>query len=160
MVIVRFTDQWTMTARRAPSAPLHHCPAKLYLASLVQSSYSSVTHRSLPSIHLASPRVSTMNAPSSRLSGFHKQSVADRVARVAEFSGLDQADRDLLAGSGHLDLELANRLVENVVGTMNIPLGVATNLRIDGRDYLVPMATEESSVIAAVCNAARQCYDN
>jgi hydroxymethylglutaryl-CoA reductase len=101
-----------------------------------------------------------MNAPSSRLSGFHKQTVAERVARVAEFTGLNQADRDLLAGSGHLDLELANRLVENVVGTMNIPLGVATNLRIDERDYLVPMATEESSVIAAVCNAARQCYDN
>ena len=101
-----------------------------------------------------------MNAPSSRLSGFHKQSVADRVARVAELTGLNKADCELLAGSGHLDLDLANRLVENVVGTFNIPLGVATNMRIDGRDYLIPMATEESSVIAAVCNAGRRCYDN
>src|SRR5690606_17760179 len=42
---------------------------------------------------------------------------------------------------------------------MNIPMGIATNMRIDGRDRLIPMATEESSVVAAVCNAARQCYD-
>lgn len=43
---------------------------------------------------------------------------------------------------------------------MNIPIGIATNMRIDGVDRLIPMATEESSVVAAVCNAARQCYDN
>ena len=47
----------------------------------------------------------------------------------------------------------------NVIGTMNIPVGIATNMRVDGRDRLIPMATEESSVVAAVCNAARQCYD-
>src|SRR5690606_30788464 len=61
--------------------------------------------------------------------------------------------------TGNLPADLADRLIENAVGTMNIPLGIATNLRIDGRDYLIPMATEESSVVAAVCNAARQCYD-
>ncbi len=101
-----------------------------------------------------------MTARTSRLSGFHKQSVADRIARVAEFTGLSAADQALLAGTGHLDAELANHLIEHLVGTMNIPLGVATNLRIDGRDVLVPMATEESSVVAAVCNAARQCYEH
>lgn len=42
---------------------------------------------------------------------------------------------------------------------MNVPLGVATNLIVDGEEVLVPMATEESSVIAAVCNAAKQCRD-
>lgn len=97
---------------------------------------------------------------SSRLSGFHKQSVTERIARVADFAGLDPGERALLANTGNLPAELANHLVENLVGTMNIPLGVATNLRIDGRDLLVPMATEESSVIAAVCNAARQCYEH
>ena len=101
-----------------------------------------------------------MTNRSSRLSGFHKQSVAERIARVAEFTGLDAADGALLAGTGHLDVELANHLIENLVGTMNIPLGVATNLRIDDRDLLVPMATEESSVVAAVCNAGRQCYEH
>lgn len=102
-----------------------------------------------------------MTSPqSSRLSGFHKQSVAERIARVADFTGLSADDRTLLANTGNLPAELANHLIENVVGTMNIPVGVATNLRIDGRDVLVPMATEESSVVAAVCNAARQCYDH
>jgi len=48
-------------------------------------------------------------------------------------------------------------MVENVIGVIGIPLGIATNLLLDGRELLVPMATEESSVIAAVCNAAKQC---
>ena len=55
---------------------------------------------------------------------------------------------------------MVDRLIENAIGTMNIPIGIATNMRIDGVDRLIPMATEESSVVAAVCNAARQCYDN
>ncbi len=55
---------------------------------------------------------------------------------------------------------MADHLIENLVGTMAIPVGVATNMKVDGRDVLVPMATEESSVVAAVCNAAQQCYDN
>ena len=48
-------------------------------------------------------------------------------------------------------------MVENVIGVIGVPLGIATNLLLDGRELLVPMATEESSVIAAVCNAAKQC---
>ena len=48
-------------------------------------------------------------------------------------------------------------MVENVIGVMGIPFGVATNLILDGKEMLVPMATEESSVIAAVCNALKQC---
>jgi hydroxymethylglutaryl-CoA reductase len=97
---------------------------------------------------------------SSRIAGFHKQSVAERIRLAAQFGGLDAADEQHLADTGNLSAELADHLIENVIGTMNIPLGVATNMRIDGVDRLVPMATEESSVVAAVCNAARQCYDN
>ena len=97
---------------------------------------------------------------SSRLTGFHKQSVAERIARLAGLAGLDAADRALLADTGSLSAEVADHLIENMVGTMAIPVGLATNMKIDGRDVLVPMATEESSVVAAVCNAARQCYDN
>ena len=99
-------------------------------------------------------------ARSSRITGFHKQSVPERIKAVAAFAGLSQDDQDLLADTGNLPQDMADHLIENVVGTMNIPVGVATNLRIDGRDVLVPMATEESSVVAAVCNAARQCYDS
>ncbi|HBN30528.1 MAG TPA: 3-hydroxy-3-methylglutaryl-CoA reductase, partial [Rhodobacteraceae bacterium] len=54
---------------------------------------------------------------------------------------------------------LADHLSENVIGIMSVPLGVATNLVVDGQDVLVPMATEESSVIAAVCNGAKACRD-
>ncbi|MDO5086248.1 MAG: hydroxymethylglutaryl-CoA reductase, degradative [Comamonadaceae bacterium] len=101
----------------------------------------------------------TASAPSSRIGGFHKLGVAERIERVAAFAGLDEAERQHLADTGNLSAELADRLIENVVGTLNIPLGIATNMKIDGRDRLIPMATEESSVVAAVCNAARQSYD-
>lgn len=96
---------------------------------------------------------------SSRISGFHKKSPAERLALVSDFAGLDAAAAARLSDTGNLDLGLADRLVENVIGSMNIPLGIATNMRVDGEDVLIPMATEESSVVAAVCNAARQCYD-
>ncbi|HYD70048.1 hydroxymethylglutaryl-CoA reductase, degradative [Azospirillum sp.] len=101
----------------------------------------------------------TLPNRSSRLSGFHHQSPPDRLAAVAAFAGLDAATVGHLADFGNLDPHLADRLIENVIGTMNVPVGIATNLKVDGRDVLVPMATEESSVVAAVCNAARQCYD-
>lgn len=95
----------------------------------------------------------------SRISGFHKQSVPERIRQVADFAALSGEDCALLANTGNVSQELVDHLIENVIGTMNIPVGIATNLRIDGRDVLVPMATEESSVVAAVCNAGRQCYD-
>jgi hydroxymethylglutaryl-CoA reductase len=98
-------------------------------------------------------------SPSSRIGGFHKLNVTERIQRVAQFAGLSAEDQAQLAQTGSLSVETADHMIENFIGTMNIPMGVATNLRIDGRDRLVPMATEESSVVAAVCNAARQSYD-
>ena len=100
------------------------------------------------------------HAPSSRIGGFHKFNVAERIDSVAKFAHLDDADKALLQNTGNLPAELADHLIENFIGTMNIPVGIATNMKIDGQDRLIPMATEESSVVAAVCNAARQCYDN
>ena len=97
---------------------------------------------------------------SSRLSGFHKKPVSERIQEVFDFVGLAEADRSLLLNTGNLPQDLGNHLIENMIGTMNIPVGIATNMKVDGRDVLIPMATEESSVVAAVCNAARQCYDN
>lgn len=96
--------------------------------------------------------------PSSRIAGFHKLDMPRRIETLARVAGLDAADQAHLANTGNLPADLADHLIENVVGTMNIPLGIATNMRIDGRDRLIPMATEESSVVAAVCNAARQCH--
>src|SRR5690606_11217801 len=111
---------------------------------------------------LRSPFFETiMSTPdtSSRIGGFHKLAVAERIEAAARFAGLSEADRAHLLNTGNLPPELADHLIENVIGTMNIPVGIATNMRVDGRDRLIPMATEESSVVAAVCNAARQCYD-
>ncbi len=96
----------------------------------------------------------------SRISGFHKMSASDRLAAVGSFAGLDEAALAQLARPGNLDPHTADHMIENVVATLAIPIGIATNVKVDGRDVLVPMATEESSVVAAVCNSARQCYES
>ncbi|MGA0597502.1 hydroxymethylglutaryl-CoA reductase, degradative [Enterovirga sp. CN4-39] len=96
---------------------------------------------------------------SSRIAGFHKKSPRERLDLVASFADLAPDVVERLSDFGNLPPDLGDRLIENVVSTMNIPIGVATNMKVDGEDVLVPMATEESSVVAAVCNAARQNYD-
>ena len=73
---------------------------------------------------------------------------------VAENSGLSEAEVEAIGSLG-LSLDQADKMVENVVGLFQIPLGIATNFLIDGREVLVPMATEEPSVIAAASNGAR-----
>lgn len=100
------------------------------------------------------------SAETCRIPGFHKWSVEQRVDRVVDFANLEDSEREQLLAPSNVDVQLADHLIENFITTIAIPVGVATNLRIDGRDVLVPMATEESSVIAAVGNSARQCYDN
>src|SRR3954471_2548416 len=97
---------------------------------------------------------------SSRISGFHKMSPEERLALVESFAGLDPEAKAQLAQPGNLDPHIADHMIENAIGTMSIPIGIAVNMKIDGRDVLVPMATEKSSVVAAVCNSARQCYDS
>jgi hydroxymethylglutaryl-CoA reductase len=89
----------------------------------------------------------------SRISGFYKLAPADRLSAVAEQAALG-ADEISQIKSG-LSLEQADKMVENVVGMFQVPLGIATNFVIDGREVLVPMATEEPSVIAAASNGAR-----
>ncbi|WP_439595496.1 hydroxymethylglutaryl-CoA reductase, degradative [Falsiroseomonas sp.] len=96
----------------------------------------------------------------SRISGFHRMTMEERLAAVSAFAGLDDAATQQLRRAGNIDAHLADHMIENAVATIAIPVGVATNMKVDGRDVLVPMATEESSVVAAVCNSARQCYDS
>lgn len=93
---------------------------------------------------------------SSRISGFHNMTLAERRDQVADVTQQDLTE--LKTASAPLE-QLADNLSENVIGTFNLPLGIATNLIVDDEEVLVPMATEESSVIAAVCNGARQCRD-
>ncbi len=94
---------------------------------------------------------------SSRLPGFHKLGFKERLRKAAELTGLDEEDVNTLTREGSLPLEIADRMIENVIGTMPLPLGIATNFLINGRDYLVPMAIEEPSVVAAASNAAKMC---
>ncbi len=91
---------------------------------------------------------------SSRISGFYKKSVEDRLKIVKEFSELSDEEAVFLL-NGHLDIELANRMIENVIGMTELPMGIATNFLINGKDYLIPMAIEEPSVVAAASHAAK-----
>ncbi len=91
---------------------------------------------------------------SSRLEGFYKLSPGQRIEWLAEITNLDTAQVDDLLGGG-LTLEQADQLIENVVGLYSLPLGLAANFTINERDYLVPMVTEEPSVVAACSNAAK-----
>jgi hydroxymethylglutaryl-CoA reductase len=92
---------------------------------------------------------------SSEYSGFYKLPVSERVQLVSKFAGLNDEEANLLQESGALDLEVANHMIENVIGVMPVPLGVAVNFLINGRDIIVPMAIEEPSVVAAASNAAK-----
>lgn len=100
------------------------------------------------------------SSATSRISGFHKLCIDERIARITTFSGLGEVHRDQLAIPSNIDRHLADHMIENMVTTIAIPVGIATNMKVDGCDVLVPMATEESSVIAAVGNSARQCYES
>lgn len=90
---------------------------------------------------------------SSRVPGFYKLPPAERLRALIDDAGMDR-ETSAIGGSG-LTLDQADKMVENVIGTFQVPLGVATNFLIDGRDVLIPMATEEPSVIAAASNGAR-----
>ncbi|MFN2125576.1 MAG: hydroxymethylglutaryl-CoA reductase, degradative, partial [Candidatus Promineifilaceae bacterium] len=98
--------------------------------------------------------MSTNNKRSSRLSGFYKLPVEERLDIVAVFAGLSEEEKEVLAGRG-LDARQADLMIENALGTFEIPLGIAVNFLVNGQDYLVPMAVEEPSVLAGVSNAAK-----
>jgi len=91
----------------------------------------------------------------SQISGFHNLRPSERIRIVKEFAALTDEEVSILQSTGSLKLEQADRMIENVIGTMPIPLGVATNFLINGKDYLIPMAIEEPSVVAAASNAAK-----
>jgi len=91
----------------------------------------------------------------SELPGFYKLSPEERLKLVQEFAGLGDGEVELLRKTGALELEQADRMIENVIGTTELPIGVATNFRINGEDHLIPMAIEEPSVVAAASNAAK-----
>jgi hydroxymethylglutaryl-CoA reductase len=99
-----------------------------------------------------------MPVENSRLKGFYKLSVEERREKVAELAGLDPEAVAALAATGELSEAAADRIIENVIGTLALPVGVATNFIVDGEHYLVPFALEEPSVVAAASNMAKRCH--
>ncbi|MDG6917156.1 MAG: hydroxymethylglutaryl-CoA reductase, degradative [Nitrososphaerota archaeon] len=91
----------------------------------------------------------------SELQGFHKLSMGERRELLKKVVGLTDEEVNVVAGTGSLPPETADHMIENVVGGYTYPLGIATNFRINGKDYLIPMALEEPSVVAAASNAAK-----
>ena len=92
---------------------------------------------------------------SSLISGFYKFSPEERLTIVKEFASLSDEECALLQNTGSLPLESADRMIENVVGAFPLPLGIGVNFLINNRDYLIPMAIEEPSVVAAASYAAK-----
>lgn len=91
----------------------------------------------------------------SRVSGMRDMQPAERLAVLASVAGMGSEDRQLLAGPGALPLATADGMIENVIGTFELPMGVATNFQVNGRDVLVPMVVEEPSVVAAASFMAK-----
>lgn len=91
----------------------------------------------------------------SRLQGFYKKTPKERLEVVKSFANLTDEEVSILSNTGALSIEQADRMIENVIGTMPLTLGIAVNFLINGRDYLIPMAIEEPSVVAAASNGAK-----
>ncbi len=87
---------------------------------------------------------------------FHKLSIEERVRAIRDRGMISQQDyKNLLAGRNVLSLDNAGTMIENVVGVMGLPVGLGLNFLINGKDYVVPMAVEEPSIVAAVSYAAK-----
>ncbi len=98
--------------------------------------------------------ISGMETNSSRIPGFYRLSVEQRLAFLARRFGLSEEQVDALRSGGTLRIENAVNMVENVVGVLGMPLGLGLNFLVDGCDLFVPMAIEEASIVAAASKAA------
>jgi hydroxymethylglutaryl-CoA reductase len=96
---------------------------------------------------------------SSVISGFYKLSPEERLAIIKETAGLTDDEVRLLENTGSLPIDVADHMIENFIGVLPEPMGIAVNFQINGKDYLIPMATEEPSVIAAASYAAKMVRD-
>lgn len=92
---------------------------------------------------------------SSAFKGFYKKTIKERQEIVEKEFNLTDVEKNLLCKEGSLPFSTADRMSENVIGTIPIPYGLATNFVIDGKEYIIPFATEEPSVVAAASNAAK-----
>ena len=98
--------------------------------------------------------------PTSRIEGLRNLSPSQRLHKIANAASLSRQSAEALRGDGALSPEIADGMIENVIGVFELPLGVATNFIVNGRDRLIPMAVEEPSVVAAASYMARIARDH
>ncbi len=91
---------------------------------------------------------------SSRIPGFYKLNANERSSKLKEFANLTNEEMRIIESMSGIELDDAAKMIENTVGGISIPLGIVTNFIINENEYLIPLATEEPSVIAACSNAA------
>jgi len=92
----------------------------------------------------------------STIPSFHKLTVPERVRAVRDRGLLSAQDyKALINGEATLDVTSADAMIENVIGVMGLPVGLALNFLINGKDYVVPLAVEEPSIVAALSYAAK-----
>jgi len=92
---------------------------------------------------------------SSEIPGFYRRTIAERKEFVRAWADLSESELRAYDFPPGIDPATIDHMIENVIGVMPLPLGVATNFRINDRDYLIPMAIEEPSVVAAASNSAK-----
>ena len=94
--------------------------------------------------------------PDSSISKFFEKSREERLNTIANFANLSKSELEILENTdGGISFDKADKMIENAIGTFSLPLGVATNFKINGKDYVVPMVIEEPSVIAAASKGAK-----
>lgn len=96
-----------------------------------------------------------MSLSSDILEGFSKLNREERYLKLVEIGALSIEEVDFLKSGGIKDPSLADNFIENVIGYFQLPMGVATNFCIDGEEYVIPMAVEETSIIAALSKTAK-----
>ncbi|MEM6986842.1 MAG: hydroxymethylglutaryl-CoA reductase, degradative [Pseudomonadota bacterium] len=101
-----------------------------------------------------------MDSIDSRLPGFRHLAPDERLSSLSQAIGMDSQSSARLAGAGVLPLATADGMIENVVGRFELPLGIATHFVVNERDYLIPMAVEEPSVVAAASHMAKIVRNN
>ena len=91
----------------------------------------------------------------SQVPGFYKLGLKKRVEMVKKFASLTSSETAILKKVAALDMKTADMMIENVFGTTQLPVGIATNFLINGKDYMIPMAIEETSIVAAASYSAK-----
>lgn len=132
--------------------------AKPAVKSIVQSATKSVLKSQTSGV--VSESSSDSSPVTSALQGFSKLPLNERLSKLQEIGVLNNSDLEFLRQGGLRDLSLGEKFIENVIGWMQVPMGVMTNLRIDNRDVIVPMAVEETSIVAAASKTAKWVREN